>query len=346
LHWQTTADSRQPRKRREREKRPLILTGHGLSIRVDKSCLLIRDGNTHYPAGKREWRFFKGGLDLPPRIVLIDGSGNISIDALDWISEQRIALVRISYDGSNAIAMTPNGFAADPKRVEWQRKTRDTPALRLQFARKLIGEKLKASIDTLETCFDPSDLRSKAIEAARRSRQELRTAPDISILLSVEGKAALAYWRAWQSIEMKWKSQSRYPIPEEWRSYRARSSVLSGVKHKNWRASHPINAMLNYAYAALLTDVQIKALADGYDPMFGIVHDQRDRKKAYTPSFALDLMEPLRPVVDRAVLRLLRGETFTGADFVLQSDGVCRLNPELGRAIAAAATAVSPVRLP
>ena len=100
---------------------------------------------------------------------------------------------------------------------------------------------------------------------------------------------------------------------------------------KNLRASNPINAMLNYAYAVLLTDVRIKAIADGYDPMLGILHDQKAKKKELTPSFALDLMEPLRPVVDRAVLRLIREETFTGADFVLQSDGVCRLNPELAR---------------
>jgi hypothetical protein len=33
-------------------------------------------------------------------------------------------------------------------------------------------------------------------------------------------------------------------------------------------------------------------------------------------------------VVDRAVVQLIVEETFSGADFQLQSDGVCRLNPE------------------
>jgi hypothetical protein len=36
---------------------------------------------------------------------------------------------------------------------------------------------------------------------------------------------------------------------------------------------------------------------------------------------------------DRAVLRLVAEETFSGADFQLQSDGVCRLNPELARRV-------------
>ena len=53
-----------------------------------------------------------------------------------------------------------------------------------------------------------------------------------------------------------------------------------------------------------------------------------------SPAFALDHMEPMRPVVDRAVLQLINETTFTGADFVIQNDGVCRMNPELARRVA------------
>jgi len=99
--------------------------------------------------------------------------------------------------------------------------------------------------------------------------------------------------------------------------------------------------MLNYAYAILLSEMRIKAIAEGYDPMLGILHDQRHYEKERTPSFALDLMEPLRPVVDRAVLRLVNSETFSGADFQLQKDGVCKLNPELARFVANAVSVQS-----
>jgi|SRR6516165_4762975 len=51
--------------------------------------------------------------------------------------------------------------------------------------------------------------------------------------------------------------------------------------------------------------------------------------RGINPGFALDHMEPMRPVVDRAVLHLLDSVTFTGADFSIQHDGVCRMNPEL-----------------
>ena len=45
-------------------------------------------------------------------------------------------------------------------------------------------------------------------------------------------------------------------------------------------------------------------------------------------------MEPMRPVVDRAVLHLIDTATFTGADFSIQHAGVCRMNPELARRVA------------
>jgi CRISPR-associated protein Cas1 len=282
-------------------------------------------------------RFFKGSLDFPPRIVLIDGSGNISIDALDWISEQGISLVRISYDGSNAVVLSPNGFAANPERVQWQRETRDSPKLQLAYAIQVTRRKLEASIETLQLHLPPSAYRAAAISSAETGLANLRTrkAKSLSDLLGIEGPTAKAYWRAWQGVEMRWKAKSRYPIPDQWRTYTSRISLNSGKKWKNRNASHPINAMLNYAYAMLLAEMRIKAISDGYDPMLGILHDQRHYEKERTPSFALDLMEPLRPMVDRAVLKLVREETFTGADFVLQSDGVCRLNPNLATLVSA-----------
>jgi CRISP-associated protein Cas1 len=50
--------------------------------------------------------------------------------------------------------------------------------------------------------------------------------------------------------------------------------------------------------------------------------------------FALDHIEPMRPIVDRAVLQLIGTVTFTGADCSIQHDGVCRMNPELARRVA------------
>jgi CRISPR-associated protein Cas1 len=48
------------------------------------------------------------------------------------------------------------------------------------------------------------------------------------------------------------------------------------------------------------------------------------------PAIVFDLMEPLRPIVDRSMLQFVQAHTFHAADFTIRSDGVCRLNqPEL-----------------
>jgi len=87
-YWIAESDRKISRRLRDREEMSLVLTGHGLSLRVEKGSLLVRDGNTHYPAKQRQWRFFPGALDVPPSIVVLDGSGNVTLDAIDWLATQ------------------------------------------------------------------------------------------------------------------------------------------------------------------------------------------------------------------------------------------------------------------
>jgi CRISPR-associated protein Cas1 len=42
-----------------------------------------------------------------------------------------------------------------------------------------------------------------------------------------------------------------------------------------------------------------------------------------------DLIEPERPKIDRAVVDFVKTTVFDPADFVIRSDGVCRLSPEM-----------------
>jgi CRISP-associated protein Cas1 len=50
-------------------------------------------------------------------------------------------------------------------------------------------------------------------------------------------------------------------------------------------------------------------------------------------------VEPERPRVDRAALDFIKGHVFDPADFVIRTDGVCRLNPEMARMVVAKASA-------
>jgi CRISPR-associated protein Cas1 len=80
-HWgQRGGGSKDRRIRRKPLRGPLILAGHGVSLRIEAGTLLIRNGFTHYPQKQETFRLFKGDVDLPPRIIMLDGSGSITFD--------------------------------------------------------------------------------------------------------------------------------------------------------------------------------------------------------------------------------------------------------------------------
>jgi hypothetical protein len=47
------------------------------------------------------------------------------------------------------------------------------------------------------------------------------------------------------------------------------------------------------------------------------------------------MIEPLCSVVDAKILFMLKYHKLDPTDFIIQSDGVCRLSPQLARAVAA-----------
>lgn len=311
----------------------MILCGHGVSLRVDKGTLLIRDGFTHWPQERVEHRLFKGARDLPPRIVMIDGSGSLSFDVMSWLSEQSVPLVLLDYQGKVVSVVGGAGFATNPEKVQWQIETRNDPERRLAFCCELIAEKLKTSLQTLATVIPNSPARMVAISHIEAALNRIRRGMVMSVedLRMVEAVAAASYFKTWQGLPLTWQSRTKYPVPEAWSVIGARGSSGRGRRVSNRNAKHPLNAMLNYAYGMVSSRLHIEAIAEGYDPRRGIMHHDRDDGDAF--AWVFDMIEPRRALVDAAVLKFALKTPLTGADFVLRSDGVCRLAPQLARHI-------------
>lgn len=332
-HWLNETVANLPkRKLRQRNPAPLILNGHGVSMRIENGALVIRDGFTHYPQEQAKYRYFPRDLELPTRILLLDGSGTLSFDVLSWLAEQGVALARVKAAGEIATVASGTGYAADREKVDWQRATRADETARLAFAADLIRRKIIASIPTLEVHIPPSRSRDMALEKASAGIERLsrETFTDINTIFAIEGECASAYFRSWHGLPVSWKGLARRPVPQEWHAYNWRSSRATGVKPENRNASHPVNAMLNYAYAVKLAQLQIQTIADGYDPTLGIMHNSNRG----SPAWVLDMIELERAAVDAIILQFVRDQTFAAADFVVRKDGVCRLSPQLARAVA------------
>jgi len=333
-YWQAQADplAEEPVFYRRRERTALVLAGHGLRLSIHRGALLVRHGFTHYPQRAREDRYFPGDPKLPSRIILLSADGSLSLDVVRWLSEQGVPLVMLDYQGRVVSVLGSETTAAD---IGLRRAQIEALAngRGLVLSRSLIERKLKGSISTLET-LPPSSAVESAISRVASLLQQLREEPPQSIddLRLLEAWAAISYFAAWRSIRLRWKGTGKQPIPPEWRRVGMRQDVL---RRSNRHARHPVNALLNYGYAVLESQVRIAIAELGLDPTLGYLHVCQPGRQA----FVYDLMEPYRPQVDSRVLAFLQSQAFSPRDFVVDAKGACRLHPELARNVAGACVA-------
>jgi CRISPR-associated endonuclease Cas1 len=246
----------------------------------------------------------------------------LSLEALRWMHELHIAFVQIGADGDVIATGAPNAIK-DVRVRRGQALARYSEA-GLATMRELLVEKVSGQCRVLELIEDAEGKRLIALEALDRLRVA-RTVEDLRLFESI---AAQAYWTAWEHIPLHFAGRDAQNIPDHWLSFGTRKSLLTSTPRK---AASPGNAILNYLYAILEAEARLAAVAVGCDPGMGVVHiDTRTRD-----SFACDLMEPARPVVDLYVLKLLGSQTFRRTDFFELRDGNCRIMPELSRPLAA-----------
>ena len=258
LHWLQRGAGKRPRDKRVRRqpsRDPLILAGHGVSLRIDAGTLLIRNGFTHYPQKQETYRYFKGDADLPPRIIMLDGSGSITFDVLTWLNEQKVPLVKIDWTGNAVTIVSGDSFAANRDRVAWQAETRSNRRKRMEFCNALIAKKIEGCIGTLETSLRRSEAWDKAMKRAHDDLARLANDPPqtVDALRLLEAQSAVTYFRAWHATSLLWRASARHPVPDEWRTVGPRFTRVYASGSRN--ASHPVNAILNYAYAVLQSQV-------------------------------------------------------------------------------------------
>lgn len=100
-------------------------------------------------------------------------------------------------------------------------------------------------------------------------------------MLSIEGRAAQKYWRAFKLL-----------LPE----------TLGWSGRERRGARDPFNSALNYGYGILYSQMERALVLAGLDPYGGFIHVDRPGK----PSLVLDFIEEFRaPVVDRTILGLV-----------------------------------------
>jgi CRISPR-associated endonuclease Cas1 len=300
-------DWSQPATPQRKDGEIVVVDGYGVSVRVTRGELRIDDG---LGRNRRERRYSRATSKLA-RLVVLGGSGSLSLDAIRWLADIGASLVCIDRDGAVMVTSATTKAEAKLRRAQALAPYTDSG---LAITRELLQAKLEGQRQLLDR-LEREPYLQRVLE---RCRAAVDAANSIAEALAAEAEAAAAYWRGWASVEMRYQPADRGRVPDEWLRFGQRTSPIGGGPRV---AVNPAGAILNYLYALLEGEARLACITLGLDPALAIVHaDIRGRD-----SLPLDLMEAVRPSVDRYLLALLRDRVFRGSDFYETQRGNVRL---------------------
>jgi len=286
----------------------VTLFGYGVKISVERGHLTLEDG---IGADRHRWRFSRVGHGLK-RLVVIGNDGFVSLAALRWLADQDAAFVMLERNGSVLVTTGPTR-ASDARLRRAQALAFHTGAA-LRITRELITQKLAGQQQVAGDNLRNPDI-AYAIGRLKAAIANTQTIPEIRVL---EAQAGAAYWSAWRDLPVNFPKVNLPRVPEHWRSFGTRQSILTGSPRL---ATNPPNAMLNFLYTVLASEARLAAAALGLDPAIGVLHYDT----AARDSLACDLMEPVRPQVDAFLLSWIVGQTLRRESFFEDRNGNCRL---------------------
>lgn len=188
-----------------------------------------------------------------------------------WFTRRGRLLARLAGDPAHGV---------DLRRAQY--RLADDPPATLAIARRLVAAKiLNQRAVLLRSWRGRNQIADQdCLDALEAAAVKVLDAPDPDLLRGLEGAAAARYFQAWAALmpQFPWDGRNRRP-PRD-----------------------PLNVLLSFGYTLLTNECQSQAEARGFDVWMGVLHGLRPGRAA----LALDLVEPLRPVViDRLILDLV-----------------------------------------
>lgn len=257
----------------------LVINSRGTSLRRRKERFLIRrEGVTHeFAATKVTSIVVATGVHFTSDVVQLANQYNVDIVFLD---KSGMPTARI-----------------------WQTKMGSTVTIRrrqlevcetndgLQFAAEWVGGKLENQIRFLQELLKRRPASKLGIASVVTSLGQLREKLAIvdgdvgkrrGTVMGLEGTAGRIYFDCLSKMmpaEYKFSGRSRRP------------------------ATDPFNAMLNYGYGVLYSQVEIALILAGLDPFVGFLHTDNYNKR----SLVFDMIEPFRIIAERATVLFFTG---------------------------------------
>jgi CRISPR-associated protein Cas1 len=281
------------------DRRPLYLNTQGLRVGKSGGVLQVKD---------------KDKLLQEVRIgevcqINLLGNIQISTQALQTLCEEGTPVCYFSYGGwfygVTSGLTTKNVFL---RKAQFRLSEEEWYCLKV--ARKLVSGKIRNQRTML--------LRNHVEPPARELREMKRlanwseSATSLEELLGIEGAAARCYFSLFSGMIKPRAELIGVPEADEGLSF--------DFESRNRRPPRDgVNALLSLGYSLLAKDLTVACHAVGFDPMIGFYHQPRHGR----PALALDLMEPLRPLIaDSAVLSAINTGMISERDLIRAGQAV------------------------
>lgn len=282
----------------------LVADGSQVTVTVRNGHLSVADGP---PRAKRERRYPRVPRKLA-RLVILAGHGYVTVEAQRWLAAAGVPWAVLDTYGDDAPITTSGPQRDDARLLRAQAFATENGPLEpagLKVTRALISVKLEGQARNLDEVFRAGNEAAKLRDLARWVRKA-ETLPDCRTL---EAQGAAIYWQTWAGrVHGPFSPGDLAKVPAHWLTFAGRTSLGSDFQ-RNKGATDPINAMLNFAYRVGETEATHACHAFGLHPSLGILHSDKQGRD----SFALDLLEAIRPAIDRVILSML--DTGTGIPY-------------------------------
>ena len=256
---------------------PILLSGFGTSVNVDKRRLVISNKlqGTRLEAWPHQAQFDS---------IVVDGhTGVISFEALRWLMKHDISVTMLNWNGNMLSVALPKETISAKLKIKQYEAYLDKDK-RYGIAECIVREKVKQSLNLL------TELHKYHNEVKALTVRDIGSIKkDHENLLMYEGNSAIQYWSELRRVFNKLYPEFRF-------------TDRNGRRHSwNTNASDEINALLNYGYAVLESEVRKDLNSIGLDPSISFLHELSNSRA----SLVYDVQELYRWLVDLSVIQLV-----------------------------------------
>ena len=243
-----------------------------------------------------------------------------------WLSKHNINLTLLNWNGQLLANVMPEQPKSGKLRVKQYQKYLDSTN-RFEIALKIVQTKVEQSLNLLEELsrfYESVDFVSIRKSAEKedlfllnimKNSEKQDISKSIKQLMTYEGRIAGICLESLTSIFNQVNPEFNF------------TGRKNKANSRNYNASDEINALLNYGYAILESEIRKAINGIGLDYSIGFLHEVNQSR---TP-LVYDIQELFRWLIDISVIQLLEEKKIKKSDFIITENYHTRLGEDVAK---------------